>query len=137
MNDIVDQTKLNPDTSLSLRDAITSNDADGLGLLLEPLPLAEALRELLRLSAADRALVLSLLPPNLAATLIEDAPNELGANLMEALDTSEAVKILDELDSDDKADLIGGMEPQEASYISACCVSHVECARCGPILGTV
>lgn len=117
MNDLQDLHKPDIDQSASLSDAIASSDAEALRLLLEPLSLAEALRELLQLNAAERAFVLALLPSELAAALIEDAPHEMGADLMEALETSRAVEILDELNSDIQADLIGDMEDQEAEAI--------------------
>lgn len=106
------------DQTTALKSAMAAGDAESLRLLLEPLSLAEALRELLQLNSVnDRAAVLSLLPSQLAAAIIEEAPHEMGADLMETLDTSRALEILDALDSDVQADLIGDMEDQEAEAI--------------------
>jgi magnesium transporter len=118
---MTDAQELDPpsvDLTAALKSTMAAADATGLRLLLEPLPLAEALRELLQLNSIDdRAIVLSLLPSELAAAIIEEAPHEIGADLMEALDASRAVEILDVLDSDVQADLIGDMKDQEAEAI--------------------
>ncbi|TCS50181.1 magnesium transporter [Primorskyibacter sedentarius] len=111
--------EIQPDRSLeeALLAAIAQDDAAEISALLEPLPLADALREILQLEADDRKKVLTLVPPALAAHLIEEAPHELGASLMEALEAARAVEIMDELDSDVQADLIGDMEAVEAEAI--------------------
>lgn len=105
------------DLSQSLELAIADGEAEKIARLLEPLPLADALRELLQLEPDDRRTVLTLVPPELAALLIEEAPHEMGASLLEALDATRAVEIMDALDSDVQADLIGDMEAQEAEAI--------------------
>jgi len=108
-----------PDIDLTeaLNEAIVALDAEALRDLLEPLPLAEALRELLQLKSDDRSVVLSLLPSDLAADLIEEAPSEMGADLMEALERARAVEIMDEMGSDVQADLIGDMDAADAEEI--------------------
>lgn len=99
--------------------AVERDDAVEIAALLEPLPRADALREILQLEPDSRRNVLTLVPPALAAHLIEEAPHELGASLMETLKASRAVEIMDELDSDVRADLIGDMETVEAEAILA------------------
>jgi len=105
------------DQTAAFNAAVAIRDADALRILIEPLSLAEALRELLQLNADDRAVVLSLLPSAVAAALIEEAPHETGAALVEMLEASRAVEIFDEMDSDIRADLIGDMEDAEAEAI--------------------
>lgn len=105
------------DLSQCLELAIAEEDAEKISALLGPLPLADALRELLRLEPDDRRKVLTLVPPDLAALLIEEAPHEMGAGLLETLEATRAVAIMDELDSDVQADLIGDMEAPEAEAI--------------------
>lgn len=105
------------DISVDLTNAIAKQNAEEICALLSPLSLADALRELLMLDSAERPVVLSLLPADFAAALIEEAPHEMGASLMEALETSRAVEIMDEMDSDVQADLIGDMEAEEAEAI--------------------
>ncbi|WP_106745408.1 magnesium transporter [Yoonia maritima] len=105
------------DLSQELRAAIAVEDAERLDALFKQLPLSEALRELLELSSVDRRAVLTLISPEIAADLIEEAPHEIGADLMEDLETDRAVEIMDELDSDVQADLIGDMGSEEAEAI--------------------
>jgi len=105
------------DLSEELQAAATADDAARLNELFEPLALSEALRELLELSAEDRRSVLTLISPEMAADIVEEAPHELAAVLMEGLDTARAVQIMDEMDSDIQADLIGDMEVEEAEAI--------------------
>ena len=117
MNETQNPPKEDMRTPITLAAALAARDAEKVFDLLAPVSLAEALREILQLDQADRPIVLSLLPSDLAAALIEEAPHEMGADLMEALETDRAVEIIDELDSDIQADLIGDMEQVEAEAI--------------------
>ncbi|SMX41457.1 magnesium transporter [Actibacterium lipolyticum] len=105
------------DLSPQLRAAADAKDAQTLNALLDPLPYSEALRELLNLAPEERDVVLSLVSPELAAELVEEAPHEMGADLIERLEASRAVEILDEMDSDIQADLLGDMEDADAEAI--------------------
>lgn len=105
------------DLTDALRMATEAKDAARLEELFAPLPLSVALRELLAFDADDRRIILTLISPELAASLIEEAPHEMGAGLMEALDATRAVEIMDEMDSDVQADLIGDMDDAEAEAI--------------------
>ena len=111
-NEIEEQTVPN-----LLLAGLETEDGEQLTALLAPLPLADALRELLELESDDRRKVLTLVSPELAADLVEEAPHEMGADLMETLEASRAAEIMDELDSDVQADLIGDMEAKEAEAI--------------------
>jgi len=102
---------------IQIKAAADANDAAALVQLLDPLPLSEALRELLHLSMDDRVLVLSLVPAELAAQLIEEAPGETGSDLIEGLPAIRAAEIMDELDSDVQADLIGDLDAEDAEAI--------------------
>ena len=106
-----------PDLSDLIQIAADARDGDALTALFEPLPLSDALRELLNLLPEDRDVVLALVPAELAAVLVEEAPNETGADLMERLSADRAAEIFDELDSDIQADLIGDMDVQDAEAI--------------------
>ncbi len=117
MSEPMPQPAEEPSFTESLELALAQEDADQITLMLEPLPLAQGLRELLELSPDDRRKVLTLIPADLAADLIEEAPHEMGATLMEALEATRAVAIMDELDSDVQADLIGDMDAPEAEAI--------------------
>ena len=105
------------DLTAQLRAAAESGDAELLNALLDPLPYSEALRELLTLSPEQRDVVLSLVSPELAAELVEEAPHELGADLIERLEATRAVEIFDELNSDVQADLLGDMSDADAEAI--------------------
>lgn len=107
------------DISDRLKTAVDEQDSAALSDLLDPLPLSDALRELLALDAADRDAVLSLVPSELAAELIEEAPHEMAADLVERLQAARAAQIIDELDSDVQADLIGDMDAEDAEAILA------------------
>lgn len=117
MNQHVAPIEADLDLSEELQAAATAGDAVRLNALLERLSLSEALRELLDLDQEDRRTVLTLVSPEMAADLVEEAPHEIGAGLLEELETARAVQIIDEMDSDVQADLIGGMEDAEAEAI--------------------
>jgi len=102
-----------------LRQAIEQDNAVELAGLLEPLTLSEALREVLGLDQNSRDKVLSMLPPEMAAELIEEEPNELAVALVERLEASTAADIIDELDSDTQADVIGELDDEDAEAILA------------------
>jgi magnesium transporter len=105
------------DISVLIQDAVAARDSEQLFALLDPLPLSDALRELLYLSPDDRDHVLALIPAELAANLIEEAPNETAADLLERLTAIRAAEIMDELDSDVQADLIGDLDHEDAEAI--------------------
>ncbi|SFR38912.1 magnesium transporter [Yoonia tamlensis] len=117
MNHFVGAIAQDIDLSQQLQAAVVARDADQLSKLFAQLTLSEALRELLGLSQDDRSAVLTLISPELAADLLEEAPHELAADLMEDLETARAVEIIEEMDSDVQADLIGDMETEEAEAI--------------------
>lgn len=100
-----------------LRRLLAEGNGDGLATLLDPMPLSEALREVLNLSPDERNAVLSLIPPELAAELIEEAPSELAVDLVERMTPARAAEVIDELDSDVQADVIGEMDHADAEAI--------------------
>ncbi|MCE5972517.1 magnesium transporter [Sinirhodobacter sp. WL0062] len=99
--------------------AVDARDAEQLQALLEPLPLSAALRQLLALSADDRDRVLELVPTELAAALVEEAPHAAATELVERLEWDRAAEIIDVLDSDLQADLIGDLDSEDAEAILA------------------
>jgi len=100
-----------------LRQFIAGQDRDQLTALLDPMPLSEALRQIVNLTPDERAQVLTLLPADFAAELIEEAPNELAVELVENLDAPKAAEIIDELHSDVQADVIGELDEDDAEAI--------------------
>jgi magnesium transporter len=97
--------------------AVDARDAEALTALLDPLPLSAALRQLLALSAEDRDTVLELVPVELAAALVEEAPHAAATELVERLEADRAADIIEELDSDLQADLVGDLDEEDAEAI--------------------
>lgn len=114
MTDVLDESDVSPELIEGL---LARNDGEGLSKLLDPLPLSAALRLVLNLSPAERNTVLSLISPELAAELIEEAPHELAADLVEHLESAKAAEIIDELDSNVQADVIGELDSDDAEAI--------------------
>ncbi|WP_425406481.1 magnesium transporter [Hwanghaeella sp.] len=102
-----------------LEQALEAGDAVALEALLDPLPLSEALRLLLNLTAEERDSVLSMISADFAAALVEEAPHAVATELVERLDAVKAAEIIDELDSDLQADLIGDLDEEDAEAILA------------------
>ncbi|WP_417686006.1 magnesium transporter [Roseibium sp.] len=107
------------DVTDQVRQHVAEQDQAALTSLLDPLPLSEALRQVLNLSPEERAAVLSLLPADVSAELIEEAPNELAVELVEGLSAPKAAEIIDELHSDIQADVIGELDKEDAEAILA------------------
>lgn len=100
-----------------VREAVDTRNAQELNEVFDALPLSEGLRQLLTLSAEDRDIVLALLPTELAAALIEEAPHAAATDLFERLETGRAVEIIGEFGSDFQADLIGDLGTEGAEAI--------------------
>ncbi|MEO1089773.1 MAG: magnesium transporter [Pseudomonadota bacterium] len=103
----------------AIRSRLAASDGPGLAALLDPVPLSEALHELVNLTTAERVAVLGLIPPELAAELVEEAPNELAVELVEGMEVEQAAAVVDALHSDIQADVIGEMDVQDAEAILA------------------
>jgi magnesium transporter len=101
------------------RQLLEQRDADALADLIHSRPISDALRGFLRLATDERAMVLSLLPAETAAELVDEAPTEVAADLMEHLLSDTAADIIDELDSDVQADVIGELDDSDAEAILA------------------
>jgi magnesium transporter len=102
-----------------IREYLSMNDVDGLTALLRSRPISDALRGVLRLNVDERDELLSLLPSETAADLIDEAPTEVAADLVERLQAVTAADIIEALDSDVKADVIGELEIDDAEAILA------------------
>ena len=101
------------------REILASGDAEAMSELVRGRPISDALRGFLRLNSEERDAVLSLLPADTAAALIDEAPTEIAADLVERLQSVTAADIIDELDSDVQADVIGEIHTPEAEAILA------------------
>lgn len=104
---------------LALRAALGTEDIKQLSGIFEELSLSDGLRALLHLEVEERDRVLTLIPAELAAELIEEAPNLQAVELVERLDAKNAADIVEELDSDIQADLVGELDKEDADAILA------------------
>ena len=80
-----------------IRVLLEAGDARQLAELIESRPISDALRGLLRLDPDERDRMLALLPPEIAAELIDEAPSETAADLVERLESVRAADIIEEL----------------------------------------
>ncbi len=103
----------------ALNEALDTDDAERLTAIFEEMTPSEGLRALLALNAEKRQRVLTIVPVELAAELVEEAPNEQAVELVGALEVSEAATIIEALDSDVQADLIGDLHAKDAEAILA------------------
>ena len=78
-----------------------------------------ALRHLLHFDEDEREKLISLLSPEAAAELIEEAPEETAVALMEGLESTVAAKIMEELHSDTQADIVHDLDKVDAEAILA------------------
>ena len=101
------------------REILAAGDSQAMSELVRGRPISDALRGFLRLSSEERDAVLSLLPADTAAELIDEAPTEIAADLVERLQSVTAADIIDELDSDVQADVIREIHAPEAEAILA------------------
>jgi magnesium transporter len=108
-----------PEMEDRLHDAIGRRDADALVAVLDPLPLSAAMRQLFVLDPEDRDRLLNLLPAELTARLVEEAPHAAALELLDRMEPERAAEVLEELDSAIQADLIGELEPEDAEAILA------------------
>lgn len=107
------------DMDAHLRDAIERGDTQAIIAALEALPLSAAMRQLFVLDLDQRDSLLALLPAELAAMLVEEAPHAAALDLIDRMEPDRAAEVLEEVDSAIRADLIGELEPEDADAILA------------------
>lgn len=103
-----------PELPQLLMAAIGAQDGNHIASLLHPLTHSEALREILNLKEEDRVTAIALMPVELAAMLIEEAPSEIGAELVGSLAPKQGADVLEELNSEVQADVVGEMDTAQA-----------------------
>jgi magnesium transporter len=106
-----------PEINRLLVDAIEANNGSAIFDLLHPLPHSEALREVLCLSVVQRDVAFEIMPADLAAELVEEAPREMAASLVEHMTTEKGGEVIEELESNVQADLISDMNKEHAENI--------------------
>jgi magnesium transporter len=115
----VDEQKSLRETRDWMQEAIERRDVDDLVAFLDPMPLSLAMRHLFALDPDRRDSLLALLPAELAARLVEEAPHVAAVELVDRMEPGRAAEVLEELDSAVQADLIGELEPDNARAILA------------------
>jgi magnesium transporter len=121
MNDTADNTDEtipeDKDVREAIDEALENADGERLTEIVESISTQDALRHVSRLDTDERDLVVSLITPEAAASLVEEAPENLAASLIEGLESPVAAKIMEELQSDTQADIVTELEPDEAEAI--------------------
>ena len=101
----------------SLHEAIDAADKVQVTDIVDSISSHEALRQVSRMAAPERDSLISMLEPETAAELIEEAPAELAVSLIQDLDSSVAAKIMQELHTDTQADIVQEMEQEDSEAI--------------------
>ena len=103
----------------TLRYYAEAGEREELEAFVEAIGPSEAFRALLRLSLAERELVLTTLSPMEAAEIMEEIPREHAADIIEQLPASEAASIVSSMESAERADVLADMETEDAEAILA------------------
>ncbi len=103
----------------TLRYYAEAGEREELEAFVEAIGPSEAFRALLRLSLAERELVLTTLSPTEAAEIMEEIPREHAADIIEQLPASEAASIVSSMESAERADVLADMEKEDAEAILA------------------
>ena len=101
----------------SLHDAIDAADQQQVADIVESISSQEVLRQASQMKADDRDQLMSILTPETAAELIEEAPAGLAVSMIEGLDSSVAAKIMEELHTDTQADIVNDLKEKNAEAI--------------------
>ena len=103
----------------TLQGAIESANEQQVGEIVESISSAEALRHASLMSADERDQMITLLTPEAAAELIEEAPSGLAVSMLENLEPAVAARIMEELYSDRQTDIVNEMEEGDAEALLA------------------
>ena len=100
-----------------LLEAIQAEESAAIAAVLDPLPYSDALRLLLNLPEQERDRAFALMPTQLAAEMIQEAPHEMAAALVAHMAPIKAAEVLDSLGSDVQADVLAVMEAADAETV--------------------
>ena len=103
----------------SLQAALEASDEQQVAEIVDAISSHEALRQVSLMETGERDDLMTMLAPEAAAELIEEAPSELATSMIEGLETTVAAKIMEELHSDTQADIVQDMGPQNSEAILA------------------
>ncbi len=121
---MTDQPKKKDDEELvksgdTLQAALDASDGEQIAEIVDNISSHEALRQVSLMESTDRDELMTLLAPDAAAELIEEAPAELAVTMIESLDSTVAAKIMEELHSDTQADIVQDLEAKNSEAILA------------------
>ena len=105
------------ETEETLLEAVEADDKQQVTEIVKSISSQEALRQASLMKASDRDQLISILEPEAAAELIEEAPAGLAVNMIEGVDASVAVKIMEELSADTQADIVNEIKEEKAEAI--------------------
>jgi magnesium transporter len=115
MSDV--QTEKEVVSEEALHEAVEAADKQQVAEIVESNTSQEVLRQASLMKAGERDQLISILAPEAAAELIEEAPAGLAANMIEGLDSDVAAKIMEELPSDTRADIVNDIKKRNADSI--------------------
>jgi magnesium transporter len=110
---------IDPRPWATLVQLVGAGDADRLEEFIETLSPGDSARSMARLSISAQTSILTTLPPETAADLIEDIPNAHATKLVEQLEPEDAAAIISEMTSHDAATLISDLTSQSAEALLA------------------
>ncbi len=100
-----------------LQDAVDCGDEQQVEDIVDTISSQEALRQASLMHADDRDQMISIISPQAAAELIEEAPSGLAVTMLEGLDSEVAAKIMAELHSDTQADIVKEINKESGDAI--------------------
>ena len=115
MSDVQVEKEVVPEEAL--HDAVEAADGQQVAEIVESNTSQEVLRQASLMKAGERDQLISILAPETAAELIDEAPAGLAANMIEGLDSDVAAKIMEELPSDTRADIVNDIKKRNAESI--------------------
>ena len=115
MSDVQAEKEVVPEEAL--HDAVEAADGQQVAEIVESNTSQEVLRQASLMKAGERDQLISILAPETAAELIDEAPAGLAANMIEGLDSDVAAKIMEELPSDTRADIVNDIKKRNAESI--------------------
>lgn len=104
-------------TKVELLEAVETEDKQQVTEIVESISNQEALRQASLMKAGERDQLISILEPEAAAELIEEAPAVLAVDMIEGVDVSVAAKIMEELPADIQADIVNEIKEESAEAI--------------------
>jgi magnesium transporter len=101
----------------TLLQAVEAADEKQVAEIVEASTSQEMLRQASLMKAGERDQLISIMTPEAAAELIEEAPAGLAVSMIQGLDSSVAAKIMEELSSDTQADIVNDLDKADAEAI--------------------